>query len=348
MMSPQERLRALLRGEPIDRVPFFLMGRGFCSECVGYEIAEMYNDPEKSFLAQQRTSEMYGIEDMPRFIYAGLAMEFGGEIEYPRGNYSQAPTVTRYPVNSEQDVLNLELPDINDTRFLPLMMTFSQIAERHHMPIIVHAGSPLTGAAQLCETELLMRWMGKKPEIVHELLRLITDYFLEVVKYWIETFGPEDLIVLNASPVESNQLISPRFFEEFAFPYIMELHQKTLAAGVRHFYCHICGEQNLNLPYWAEVPMGERSIISVGHEMDIENIIQNFGENCIVAGNVDPSVIQWGTTEQIYELTRQCIEKGKNAPGGYMLMPGCELPPKAYPYNVYMMKKAIDRFGSYE
>ena len=129
-MSPQERLRALIKGEPLDRIPFFLMGRGFCSKCVGYEIAEMYNDPEKSFLAQQRTSEMYGIEDMPRFIYAGLAMDFGGEIEYPRGKYSQAPTITRYPVNSEQDVLNLEMPDIQDTSFLPLMMAFRTMPSR--------------------------------------------------------------------------------------------------------------------------------------------------------------------------------------------------------------------------
>ena len=200
----------------------------------------------------------------------------------------------------------------------------------------------------MCKTDLLMRLMVKKPEIVHRLLRIITDYFLEVVKYWVETFGPEDLIVLDASPVESNQLISPRLFKEFAFPYIMEHHEKILATGVRHFYCHICGDQNLNLPYWAQVPMGERSIISVGHEMDLEKIIEYFGDNCIVAGNLDPSVIQEGTAEQIYELTSQCIEKGKGAPGGYMLMPGCELPPKAHPYNVYMMKKAIDRFGSYE
>jgi uroporphyrinogen decarboxylase len=82
--------------------------------------------------------------------------------------------------------------------------------------------------------------------------------------------------------------------------------------------------------------------------MDLVKIMENFGDNCVVAGNVDPSVIQCGTTEQVYELTGQCIEKGKRAPGGYMLMPGCELPPKAPPYNVYMMKKAIDRFGSYE
>ena len=347
-MSPQERLKALLRGEPIDRIPFFLMGRGFCSECVGYNMAEFYEDPEKCFLAQQRTSEMYGTENLPRFVYSGLALEFGGEIEYPKGEYSQAPTKTLHPVNTEQDVLNLKLPDIEDTTYIPVMMAFSKIAERHDMPIIVHAGTPLTCAAELCETDLLMSWMMKKPNIVHELLRIVSAHLFNVVKYWFDTFGPEDLIVMEGAPIESNQLISPKFFEKFAFPYIKELHEQILAIGVRHFYSHICGDQNLNLPYWAQVPMGERSIISVGHEVDLEKIIDNFGNNCIVAGNVEPAVIQFGTPEQVYELTSQCIRKGKSAPGGYMLMPGCELPPKAPPYKVYMMKKAIEHLGLFE
>lgn len=35
-------------------------------------------------------------------------------------------------------------------------------------------------------------------------------------------------------------------------------------------------------------------------------------------------------------------------PGGFAFGPSCELPPKAPPYNVWVMRKAINDFGWYE
>jgi uroporphyrinogen-III decarboxylase len=40
--------------------------------------------------------------------------------------------------------------------------------------------------------------------------------------------------------------------------------------------------------------------------------------------------------------------KGKEFPGGYIFSSGCEMPPKAPPYNVWMMTKAVNDFGWYE
>jgi uroporphyrinogen-III decarboxylase len=51
---------------------------------------------------------------------------------------------------------------------------------------------------------------------------------------------------------------------------------------------------------------------------------------------------------EVYEEAHACIEKGKSALQGFMLSQSCELPPKAPPYNVYMMKKAINDIGRYE
>jgi len=59
-------------------------------------------------------------------------------------------------------------------------------------------------------------------------------------------------------------------------------------------------------------------------------------------------VIQAGRPEKVYELARICIEKGRRHPGGFMLGPGCEMPPKAAPYNVWTMMKAVSDFGWYE
>lgn len=135
--------------------------------------------------------------------------------------------------------------------------------------------------------------------------------------------------------------------EPHAGPCWEEVHERLLAMGVKHIHTHICGEQNLNLPYWSQVPMGEPGIISFGHEVDLDTASRYF-PNDIIMGNVEPTVIQEGTPEEVYELSRICIEKGKKHSGGFVLAPGCELPPKAPPYNVWMMRKAINDFGWYE
>ena len=93
--------------------------------------------------------------------------------------------------------------------------------------------------------------------------------------------------------------------------------------------------------------MGRSGVISIGNEIDITTAIAYFGGNCVVAGNIEPALLQTGTSGEIYELCRRAIEKGKRAPHGYVLMPGCEMPVNTPPDNLYAMNKAIEDFGSY-
>ena len=129
------------------------------------------------------------------------------------------------------------------------------------------------------------------------------------------------------------------------FPYIKELGENFISAEIHSTLWHVCGEQNQNLPYWAQVPMGKADIVSIGHEVDITTAIENFGSKCIIAGNIEPALIQTGTHNTIYELCKIIIEKGKLAPRGFILMPGCETPVNTPPYNFYTIVKALNEFG---
>jgi uroporphyrinogen decarboxylase len=93
--------------------------------------------------------------------------------------------------------------------------------------------------------------------------------------------------------------------------------------------------------------MGDPGIISIGKEINITTAISYFGKTTIIAGNIEPTLLQTGTPRQVYECCRQAIENGKQAPRGYVLMPGCEVPINTPPYNLYTMKKAVDDFGRY-
>jgi uroporphyrinogen decarboxylase len=137
-------------------------------------------------------------------------------------------------------------------------------------------------------------------------------------------------------------------FEEFALPYLSELHASALEAGVKSIYCHICGEQNKNLPMWAQIPMGDPGMLSFGHEVDIKTAAKFFPQH-IIAGNVNPQTIAAGTPAEVYELSRQAVEEGKkHCESGFVLMPGCEIPPTTPPYNMYVMRKAVEDAGWYD
>lgn len=348
IMTSEERITALRKGNSIDRVPFLSFILGFCARNVGYPVSSIYSDPEKSLQAQIWTREQYGYDSEPFFGYASYGgYEFGGEINLPDGQYQQAPSHGRFAVKTGEDIEKLQLPDARTAGMLPVAMRFSELQVEHGITPSLVLGGPFTVAGNICVVHTLCRWSIRRPELVHRLLRLATDHLVDVVSLWVDTFGTGRVSIQVWEPLASNQIISPKQFEQLVLPYHIEFHEKILSKGVGHILCHICGEQNLNLPGWAQVPMGDRGIISIGKEVAIDAAIDHFGDRCVIAGNIEPAILQTGTPREIYELCREAINKGKDAPGGFALMQGCEVPVNTPPYNLYVMKKAIEDFGWY-
>jgi uroporphyrinogen decarboxylase len=347
-MTSAERMAALFSGKRPDRVPFNPFASGFCARMAGFELADIYRSSRKSFDAQLMTKEMYGFDANPVYAYASQGgWELGGEIKFPTGQFSQAPVVSRVPIKTIEDIEKLELPDVLKAGAVPLMFEFAKLQREQGMGASVHCGTPFKLAVNAMDLSGMARLMLKEPAYAHKLLRKTTDFCIKVHSYWVEAFGSDKVVCMDGAPTEANQVISPKQFETFSLPYIVEVHEKILALGVKRFSTHVCGEQNLNLEHWQKVPMGDPGIMSFGHEVDLETAKSMFGDRCIIAGNIEPAIIQSGTAREVYELSKQVILRGKDCPSGYIFMPGCELPPDAPPYNVYVMKKAVEDFGYY-
>jgi len=336
----------LLAGERPDRPLVWLYGSvpSFAVQNAGFDPASAYNDPEKAFDAQMKTIAMFGTDGIPRIAVGGasdVTWAFGGEIRWPTGEYDMAPVAVRHPVNNEKEAVAVALPDdISAAGPMPMYLTMARLQSENDLPVFPFVTSPIEGARSLCGPELLMRWLVKKPELAHRMFRLATDYSLAVVRHFAASFPPENQLIYVAAPTASNQMISPKLFETYVLPYQHELHSETLDAGIRHIYCHICGDQNMNLRFWQQIPMGDPGIVSFGHEVDIAEAVRCFGDNCIIAGNVSPAVIHLGPAREAYRLSQEALEKGKDAPCGFILMPGCGIPPNVPPYHLYMLKKA--------
>ena len=355
-MTNRERVEALLNREKPDRVPLWpcFGGIGFAVVYTGTTISDAYNKPEVSLAAQRKTAQDFGWVFVPQLGYAAMGgWEFGGEIKWPSGEWSQAPSVIRHAVETEEDAWNLKMPDVKNAGIVPIMTEFYKLSSQEMLdnePFNVYstASAPFTLAGNICGAEVLAKWLIKKPKAAHHLLRMATDYTIELAQYYRDIFGIEGVLPLGAEPTSANDIVSPKQFEEFVFPYLKENNEKVLSMGYKHIWFHICGEHNLNLPYWAQVPMGDPGIISIGHEIELETAAKYF-PNDIILGNLEPAIIQVRTPEEVYEATKKNIQDGMTkCPQGYMFSPGCELPPMASVDNVMAMTKAVNDVGWYD
>jgi uroporphyrinogen decarboxylase len=350
-MTNRERMLTLLRREKPDRIPVTGIYMGYCPLHNGYGIVDGYNNPKAACESQRAVTRRLDWLNIPIMGFACGTWEFGGEIKWPEGEFTQSPVSVRYPVNSVEDVWKLELPDVGTAGFVPILKDFAtlcsqSVPDNEAFSAATFTEGPFVVAPMICSVETFSRWLRKEPKAVHHLLRLATDYLKELDKYWKDCFGTEEVLIRDHEAIATNYIISPDHFRDFAFPYIKERCEHTLELGFKTIFVHICGEQNNNLPYWKEIPFGDPGIISIGHEIDIEVAAEHF-PNDIIYGNIDPSILMSGTPKEVYDDTKRIIEKSKKFSNGFIFATGCELAPNTPEENLAAMNNAVDDFGWY-
>jgi len=345
-MTSDERFKALLKGDDVDRVPVIPFHFGHVGIVNGLSIADIYENAEVSFAAQSRAAEMYGYERLNSYGYAAFgAWEFGGEVKLPREE-GEAPTVMNHAVTTPEEALALELPDdIMKVGSMPIAWEFSKLQEKHGYPITFQAVGPLDMAAGVMGVENVMYWMAEAPEAVHHVCRVVTDFVLQSCDIWAKEFGGENLMPFCGYAVESNMLISPDHFETFALPYIKEVVEKAVGVGAPHCYLHICADQIKNLPLYAQAPW-PRSIFTFGIEMSATTVAEHFPDH-IICAPVDPLLMYKGTPEEVLAQGKERIDEGKGKIAGLALAPGCDIPAYSPPVNVYQIVNASKRYGHY-
>jgi len=228
-MSAGERMGAILMRQRPDRVPFMPFIFGYCARNVGYRIARVYDDGEKSFWAQMWTAEMFGYDGGAMYGYASMGgWEFGGDIKMPLSEWEQAPIVAKFPAQTPERVDALEIPDVETAGCYPIAIEFARIQQQFGMPIMVMGFGALTPAGNIAEVHVFRRWMMKKREVAHKLLRKVTDFANKVTDYFGHNFPKYPSLPFTGEATWANQIISPKQFEEFVLPYMKEIHDHIL------------------------------------------------------------------------------------------------------------------------
>ncbi len=347
-LTSRQRLQAIARGEKPDRVPVFAYIGGYAARVYGMDIEKYYTDADACFKCQLLAAEMHGCDDGPRYGWADWGgWEFGGEIHFPRTYSHFAPVVTPINIKQPSDVENLVVPDPVTAGANPILLRFNRLCRSKGFPAKISGGTATTYVGSIIGKEKLLKWYYREPSALQIVYEKVTQFILATADMMISEFGASNCTASFVAPLESNDVISPDCFEKFGLVYLIKIMEGIKKRGVNRFSVHICGDHTQNLPLWASIPLPKRSTISIGSQMDVAQVAESFRHNHIIAGNVSTTTLATGTFEEVYSQSKNCLERYKNLPGGYILMPACELPILAPPLSVYAMLRAAQDFGMY-
>lgn len=348
-MSPNERMAALIKQKPIDRVPFNPFAGAFSAKLYGIDGEQYYRHPEKAFAAAMHLMKVYPwLNSRPSYGWADRgAWEFGGEIVWPAKGSVAAPLSAAAVIEDPGEVDSLIDPDPSTAGMMPLQDEFNAISVKNGFSASLPGGTPTTLSAGIVGRSDFFRWLIRFPESVHKLQRKVTDFILRTAQLTIDKYGVENCSVFCGVPMESNQLMSPLNFEKFAKPYIQEIMGFYVDAGLRNAVVHLCGNHSRNLVHWADIPLPDRTTFSIGHEMDLKTTSRFLGERHILSGNINNTILLTGTVAQVQMEVKRCLEEGMPHPGGFILMPACGLPPDVPTENFEAVGEAIASYGYY-
>ncbi len=192
----------------------------------------------------------------------------------------------------------------------------------------IHQGGgcfgPLTVAACIVGVEECTRMVRKKPEVLHAIMRRVTDFMILLAKEE-ERMGADSFWI--AEPVAS--LLSPKNCLEFCSSYIKEIYSSVEIPGV----LHVCGNtDHLTL----ELLETGAQALSIDWCTNLPECLALVPNDVVIMGNVSPMLLWRGTQDEIRKQTELLLEQTRNYKN-FVLATGCQVPGMAPKENVQLM-----------
>lgn len=339
-MTPLERSKAIVRGESFDRIPCSPSLGEQPTRLIGVTVAQYLNDPQIMAEAQIAAFKMYGQDGVgvgpDQF---GLAEALGAKMRYFADDI---PQVGEAYIKKVEDMGKVRIIDPQKDGKFPLYIEALEILQDRIGSLVkvgTGIGGPFTTAALLRGTANFLRDLKKYPDAVHSLLKITTENILR----YIDVCWEKGFISSIGEPFASNNVISPRYFQEFVLPYLRRIgnwFQEKIGKG---FSLHICGKTH-NI--WHDIADSGAGSFSLDNVEDLAEAKKIIGHRMSLKGNVPPvEVMLHGKREDIMQAAKACIIKAFDSPKGYALGTGCRVPLDTKPENIIALMDGARVYG---
>jgi uroporphyrinogen decarboxylase len=323
MTSREIILKAFEGGKP-ERVPVTLFGGGMWS------IRDYGSTFQGLSINAQKMSDMLVSMSgklLCDIVYAGSgynnfhASAFGGGVKFREMG---APDLEESFISSEEDLKKLDLGAIDSSEVITVVKKALKDAKSKigtEYVVTMTAWGPYTLGARMVGEEAMMKATFKKPDFVHKVTDFAADLLIHLYEPLVAD-GTLEVISL-ADPTASGDLISKKQFETFALPYLKKFTDWAKSKKA-YTLVHICGNTTDRLDLF---PQTGANCISLDHKTDIAKAKEILHGKMCFAGNVDPvNIMLQGTVRDVEDNCKRVIETA-GTDGGFVLMPGCDIPP---------------------
>jgi len=343
-MTPLERCLATIRYEPHDRVPVDL--HNFMMTVVGSKLPpeKLYQDGQVLGEAQVAAWKRFG-HDMLLIENgtAALAEACGCEVNYAEDS---APRIEKPFLKDLSEISRLRKPDPSKSPLCRAVLqatrlVLDQIGDQVYVMGRADQG-PFDLACMLAGTDMLLTEMaaGDNDGLIFELLEYTTEAYILYAQMFKEMGCPGTSL---GEALCSPDVISPTMYKKYGLPY----GKKVVTVLQRDDFCvayHTCGNTTKIIGLMADTGA---KILEFDYKCDKVTAKRATAGKTALLGPIDPSgVLHQGSIEDVGTACREAIEI--LAPGGgFILGPGCALPPTVPPEAIDKLIECAKTYGRY-
>lgn len=186
--------------------------------------------------------------------------------------------------------------------------------------------------------------MFRQPDKLKAALDVMTEYRIARARPAVHRDGKPAIAMSGEAHRVSDEIMSPRQFQEFVWPYWKRAVDKTLELGYDIVEMFFEGRRDKQLEYFLDFPKG--SLFIRFAETDIFRAKEILGDRACIMGNVPIAMLQIGSPSEVEDYCKKLITVcGKN--GGFILRCSTDFTQDAKLENVKAMIDSVKKYGRY-
>lgn len=327
-LTPRETVLKAFAMEKTERIPVTVFGGGMWSiKDYGTSFEEISNNVDKMVdmcvteAERIRSDVVYVGSGFNNFHALALGTQFGVGVKFREIG---APDMTDHFVHAPEDIAKLDMQDLfKNSTIQTVMEATRRVKEKigNKYLVTMTCWGPFTLAARFVGEEAFMKHTFKKPEFVEKMVDFCADLLITLY----EPLVNDGLEVLSiADPTASGDLINPKQMARFAVPPLKKMSDWAKSKGA-HTILHICGNTSDRLELF---PQTGCTTIFFDQKVDIAKAREALLGKMSFGGNVAPvHVLLNKTAAEVEAACREVIEIAGKDNRGFILVPGCDIPP---------------------
>jgi len=316
-MTSKERIYAILKGGSYDRPAVTPILMAWAANFIGRTYRDYYLDGDVLVEAQLAVAGAFNLDQVSAISDPWReASAYGMEFDYPPDGVGRPKEVllrTREDV-SKLKRIHIEKAERPKQRIESVRKMAGKVGQTHS--VLGWVEGPLAEYGDLRGVENAMLDLIDRPDIFVKAGGTIIENAIAFTIAQIKAGA--DMVGIGDSAAS---LISPDMYAELVLPLerklITAIHEAGAAAKL-----HVCGNISNIVQHIAKTGT---DIIDVDWMVSLSKAREQAGPKVTLCGNFNPAgVLFEGSPQDVANAARECL---KAAPGRFILMPGCEVPP---------------------